>query len=314
MPPLAYFKKRFVPIAEAKVSIMTHALHYGTAAFEGIRGNWNEEEEQIYLFRLREHYDRLVESCKLIKITLPHTIEEMMNITCELVERSGYREDVYIRPFAYKCSETIGPKLFGLEDDFFITVTTFPPYLDVEKGVKAMTSSWRRMDDAIVPPRAKVTGIYINSCLAKTEAVDSGHDEAIMLTLEGHVSEGSGQNIFVVLKGKLITPPSWDNILMGITRDTVLKLAKAELGIETEERSIDRSELYLAEEAFFTGTASHLTPIIEVDHRKIGTGEIGPITRQLMRLYFDTIRGKVPKYKAWCTPALKRRVKVQIPK
>lgn len=309
MPPFAYFKGKFMPLSEAKIGIMTHALHYGTAVFEGIRGNWNEEEEQIYIFRLREHYERLVESCKLIRIKLPYTVEEMMDITCELVERSGFREDVYIRPFAYKCSEVIGPKLHGLEDDFFISVTTFPPYLDVEKGVRAMVSTWRRMDDSIAPPRGKITGIYINSCFAKTEAVEKGFDEAILLTLDGHVSEGSGQNIFIVYKGKLLTPPPWDNILIGITRDTVLKLARNELGIETEERSIDRSELYLAEEAFFTGTASHITPILEIDNFKVGTGQIGPITRQLMKLYFEIIRGKNPKYKMWCTPAL-RRVKV----
>jgi len=302
MPPLAYFKKQFVPIAEAKVSIMTHALHYGTAAFEGIRGNWNEEEKQIYLFRLREHYERLFQSCKIIKVSLPYTVDELCEITKELVLRSGYKEDVYIRPFAYKSSETIGPKLHGLEDDFFVTVSTFPPYLDVEKGVKAMTSTWRRIDDTIFPPRAKVTGIYINSAIAKTEAVENGYDEAILLTHDGHVSEGSGQNIFIILNGKLLTPPSHDNILMGITRDSIMTLAREELGIPVEERSIDRSELYLAEEAFFTGTASHLTPILEIDRRKVGTGQVGELTRKLMRLYFDVIRGKVPKYKHWCTP------------
>lgn len=302
MPPLAFFKGQYIPIEEAKISIMTHALHYGTAAFEGIRGNWNEEEQQIYLFRLKEHYERLFLSCKIIKVNLPYTIDELCEITRELVLRSGYKEDVYIRPFAYKSSETIGPKLHGLEDDFFVTVSTFPPYLDVEKGVKAMTSTWRRIDDTIFPPRAKVTGIYINSAIAKTEAVENGYDEAILLTHDGHVSEGSGQNIFIIINGTLITPPSHDNILMGITRDSVMTLAREELGIPVEERSIDRSELYIADEAFFTGTASHLTPITEIDHRKVGTGQVGELTRKLMKLYFDAIRGRLPKYKHWCTP------------
>lgn len=307
MPPLAYFKKQFLPISECKVSIMTHALHYGTACFEGIRANWNQEEQQIYIFRLREHQERLLKSCKVLKITLPVNVQELCDLAVELVERSGYKEDAYIRPLAYKSSETIGPKLHGLEDDFFITVSTFPPYLDVEKGVKAGVSSWRRFDDTMFPPRAKVTGLYVNSAIAKTEAVESGYDEAILLAADGHISEGTGQNIMMVLDGKLLTPPSTDNILMGITRDSLMTLARNELGLPAEERTLDRSELYMAQEAFFTGTASHLTPILEVDHRPVGTGRIGEVTRRLMSLYFDVIRGKVPRYKEqWCTPVYRR--------
>lgn len=307
MPPLAYFHKQFLPISECKVSIMTHALHYGTACFEGIRGNWNSEEEQIYLFRLKEHYQRLLKSCKVLKINLPYTLQELCDLTVELVERSGYKEDVYVRPLAYKCSEVIGPKLHGVDDDFFVTVSTFPPYLDVEKGVKACVSSWRRFDDTMFPPRAKVTGLYINSAIAKTDAVDNGFDEAIMLCHDGHVSEGTGQNLMLILDGKVVTPASTDNILMGITRDTLMTLARNELGLEVEERTIDRSELYMAEEAFFTGTASHLTPIVEIDHRPVGDGKIGEITRRLMHLYFDVIRGKHPRYKeVWCTPVYRK--------
>ncbi|MEK7281991.1 MAG: branched-chain amino acid transaminase [Chloroflexota bacterium] len=309
MPPLAYFKKQFVPISECKVSIMTHALHYGTAAFEGIRGNWNEEEEQVYLFRIEEHYRRMFQSCKIVRIKLPHSLDELCRLTKELVSRSGYKEDCYVRPFAYKCSEVIGPRLYNLEDDFFLTVTTFGPYLNVDKGAKAMVSTWRRMDDLIAPPRAKVAGVYINSAMAKTEAHENGYDEAILLSMDGHVSEGSGQNIILVIDGKIVTPTITDNILKGITRDTVLTLVRQELGLETVERPVDRSELYIAEEAFFCGTASHLTPIIDVDHYPVGNGEVGPITTQLRKLYFDVIRGKHPKYKAWCTPALAKTVK-----
>lgn len=307
MPPLAYFKGQFMPIADAKISIMTHAFHYGTACFEGIRGNWNDEEKQIYLFRQREHFSRLFRSCKVLKITLPISVSDLCELTVELVARSGYQEDIYVRPLAYKSSETIGPKLHGLESDFFVTVSTFPPYLDVEKGVRACVSSWRRIDDTMFPPRAKVTGLYINSAIAKTEAVESGYDEAILLTMDGHISEGTGQNIVLIIDGKLVTPPVTDSILKGLTRDTLMKLAKNELGVEAEERSVDRSELYEAEEAFFTGTASHLTPILEVDHRPVGSGKIGPVTRQLMRLYFDVIRGKNPRYKeGWCTPVYRQ--------
>jgi branched-chain amino acid aminotransferase len=302
MPPYAFFQKQFMPLAEAKIGILTHALHYGTACFEGIRGNWNSEQEQLYLFRMREHYERMQKGCRLLKISLPYSIEELCSITTELVEKSGYREDVYIRPLAYKSSQAVGVRLHDLEDDFFIIVTTLPAYLDTDKGVRCCTSSWRRVDDTMIPPRGKITGIYVNSALAKTEANELGFDEAILLNQDGHVSEGSGENIFIVNGNKLVTPPSSDNILLGITRDTIIQLARNELGIETVERSIDRSELYLADEAFFTGTAAHVSPILEIDHRPIGDGKVGRVTKQLQQLYFDVIRGKNPKYLHWCTP------------
>jgi len=302
MPPYAFFQKQFMPLAEAKIGILTHALHYGTACFEGIRGNWNSEQEQLYLFRMREHYERMQKGCRLLKISLPYSIEELCSITTELVEKSGYREDVYIRPLAYKSSQAVGVRLHDLEDDFFIIVTTLPAYLDTDKGVRCCTSSWRRVDDTMIPPRGKITGIYVNSALAKTEANELGFDEAILLNQDGHVSEGSGENIFIVNGNKLVTPASSDNILLGITRDTIIQLARNELGIETVERSIDRSELYLADEAFFTGTAAHVSPILEIDHRPIGDGKVGRVTKQLQQLYFDVIRGKNPKYLHWCTP------------
>lgn len=302
MPPYAFFQKQFMPLAEAKIGILTHALHYGTACFEGIRGNWNEEQKQLYLFRVKEHYERLQKGCRLLRINLPYSLEELCSLTVTLVEKSGYREDVYIRPLAYKSSQVVGVRLHDLEDDFLIIVTTLPAYLDTDKGVRCCTSSWRRVDDTMIPPRGKITGIYVNSALAKTEANELGFDEAILLNHDGHVSEGSGENIFIVSNGKLITPPSSDNILLGITRDTVIQLARNELGIETVERSIDRSELYLADEAFFTGTAAHVSPILEIDNRPIGDGKIGKVTRQLQSLYFDVIRGKNPKYLHWCLP------------
>ena len=299
MPPYAFFKKQFMPLAEAKIGILTHALHYGTACFDGIRGQWNEE--QMYLFRVREHYERMHRGCRILKIDLPYTVDELTRLTVELVEKSGYREDVYIRPLAYKSSEQIGVRLHDLEDDFFIVVATLPAYLDAEQGARCCTSSWRRIDDTMIPARGKITGIYVNSALAKTEANVRGFDEAIMLTQDGHVSEGSGENVFIVLGNKLITPPSSDNILMGITRDTVIQLAQKELGVETIERSIDRSELYVADEAFFTGTAAHVSPILEVDERPVGDGEIGKLTKELQQLYFQIIQGRNPKYLDWCT-------------
>jgi branched-chain amino acid aminotransferase len=311
MPPFTYFKKQFMPLGEAKVGILTHALHYGTACFEGIRGNWNEEQKQLFIFRVKDHYERMHKGCRILKIDPHYSVDEMTELTVKLVEKSGYHEDVYIRPLAYKSSEVIGVKLHDLEDDFLIIVATLPAYLDADRGVRCCTSSWRRVDDTMIPARGKITGIYVNSALAKTEANELGFDEAILLNHDGHVSEGSGENIFLVLEGKLVTPPSSDNILMGITRDTVIYLARNELGMEVVERSVDRSELYVADEAFFSGTAAHVSPILEVDHRRVGNGEIGKTTKELQRLYFDVIKGKNRKYLHWCTPAYSKLVQTR---
>jgi len=305
MPSYAYFHKQFMPLSEAKIGIMTHCLHYGTAIFEGIRGNWNSQQKQIYLFRLKEHYQRLHNGCRLLKINLPYTIDELCQITVELVERCGFQENLYVRPLAYKSSESLGVRLHDLDDDFLVFAIPWGPYLDIDKA-RCVVSSWRRPDDNVIPPQAKITGLYINNALAKTEAISNGFDEAIMLTSDGYVSEGSGENIFLVIDGKLVTPASYNSILMGITRDTVIELAQNELGIETIERQIDRSELYIAEECFFTGTAAHITPIGEIDHRKIGNGETGEITKRLQEIYFEVIQGSNPKYLEWCTPVYKK--------
>jgi branched-chain amino acid aminotransferase len=301
--PYAYFQKQFVPLAEAKIGIMTHAFLYGTATFEGIRGNWNEDVGQIYIFRVQDHFRRLHKSCRILKIGLPYSEEELTDLTVKLVGMCGYTEDIYIRPIAYKSSEVIGVRMHNLEDDFLVFVYPFGPYLDIEKGIRCMTSSWRRVEDVGIPARAKVNGLYVNSALAKTEAQENGFDEAIMLDMNGHVSEGSGENVFMVADGRLCTPPPTDNILVGITRDTVIRLAADELGIETVERSIDRSELYVADECFMVGTAAHVTAVVDVDRRPIGDGRTGPITAQLQKLYFDVVRGKNSKYARWCTAA-----------
>lgn len=300
MPPYAFFHKRFMPLSEAKIGILTHAFHYGTACFEGIRGNWDSERQKFCLFRIDDHYKRIFNGCRILKIELPYSVSKLCQLTSELIEKSGFREDVYIRPLAYKSSETIGIRLHELEDDFLIIATPLPPYLGT-KGIRCCTSSWRRIDDTMIPPRGKISGAYVNSALAKTEAWENGFDEAIFLTHNGHVSEGTGENIFLVTNGKLITPPSSDNILLGITRATVIKLAKNELGIDTVERQIDRSELYLAEECFFTGTAAHMAPIIEIDHRLIGNGKTGKITAALQELYQEVILGRDPNYLDWYT-------------
>jgi branched-chain amino acid aminotransferase len=305
MPSYAFFNKQFMPLAEAKLSIMTHALHYGTSIFEGIRGNWNDEHQQIYLFRLNEHYKRMKNGCQVMRIDLPYTIDELCQITVELVVKGGFQEDIYIRPLAYKSAQALGVRLHDLEADFLVFAIPWGRYIDVDKA-RCSISSWHRPAANVIPPRVKTSGLYVNNALAKTEAINNGFDEAIMLTADSHISEGSGENIFLVIDGKLITPAVYNNILVGITRNTVINLAQSELGIETIERPIDRSELYNADECFLTGTAAHITPVAEVDHYKIGNGEIGKITARLQKIYAEVIRGNNPKYLHWCTPAYKK--------
>ncbi len=298
MPPYAFFQKQFVPLPEAKIGVMTHSFHYGIAIFEGIRGNWNSEQKQIYLFRLKEHYQRLHNGCQVLRISLPYTVDELCQITVELVQKCGFQEDLYVRPVAYTNSEALGVRLHDLEHNFLVFAVPWGPYLDMDKA-RCGVSSWRRPKET---PQAKIAGLYCVNALAKTEAIENGFDEAIMLTSDGYVSEGSGENIFLVTEGKLVTPACYNNILMGITRDTVIKLARNELGIETVERPVDRSELYTADECFLTGTAAHITPVAEIDRRKVGNGEIGEITSNLQNIYSGVIRGKNPKYLDWCTP------------
>jgi branched-chain amino acid aminotransferase len=298
----AFFHEQYVPLAEANINIMTHAFNYGTGCFEGIRGYWNAEQRQVFLFRLREHYQRLITSGRILGIGCKYSVDELCAMTLELVRRNEHREDCYIRPLLYKGSTVVGVRMHNLEDHFTIFTTSFGKYLEAPDGCRCCTSSFRRIDDNAIPARAKVTGGYVNSALAKTEAQLNGFDEAIMLTNEGHVCEGSGENIFIVSGNTLVTPPSSDNILVGITRDSVMRIARDELGISTIERSIDRSELYAAEECFMTGTAAEITPVIEVDRRPVGTGAIGSVTRQLQGIFFDVVRGQSERYADWCSP------------
>lgn len=297
-----------MPQEEAKVSISTHALHYGTGAFEGIRGNWNHKKETVYIFRLKEHYERLLQGCRMLMLDISYSVEELCSITVELVERCGYTEDLYIRPLAYKSAKKIANlKLNELESDFCLLAVPFGNYLDVDV-LRCCTSSWRRPNDQAIPPRFKLSGLYLNSILAKTEAVLAGFDEAILLNQDGYVSEGSGENLFLVQNGAIYTPPLADSVLPGITRNTVMKLAKEELGLDVIEKHISRSELYLADECFLTGTAAHVTPMIELDNRTIGDGKVGPISKALRDSYFEIALGNNAKYLQWCTPATPRLV------
>jgi branched-chain amino acid aminotransferase len=299
---LAFFRGKIVPLEEAKVSVMTHALHYGTAVFEGIRGNWNEAQRKMFVFRMREHYERLLQGCKIMLLDIPYSVDDLCQITVDLLQSCGYTQDLYVRPLAYKSEELVANlRLQDLGADLTVIVVPFGSYIDTEGAIRCCTSSWRRIDDTIIPPRVKISGHYVNSILAKTEATLAGFDEAIMLTQEGNVSEGSGESLFLISNDVLYTPPVSDNNLVGITRDSAMHLAREELGLDVVERGIRRSELYLADEVFLTGTAAHITPVGELDSRPIGNGGVGEITGKLHDLYVDLIRGNNPKYLHWCT-------------
>lgn len=302
MPTCAFFRGRIVPIEDAKVSIMTHAFNYGTGCFEGIRAYWNADARQLYAFRLKEHFQRMLRSCRILRIELPYTADQMCEFTLELLRREGYQEDTYIRPLAYKADEIVGVRLHDLHDEFAMFALPFGRYIEQEEGAHVCISSWQRVDDNATPARAKITGAYINSAFAKTDAVLSGYDEALVLTATGHISEGSAENFFMVRNGLLITPPVTSNILEGITRATIMDLAREEMGLRVVERNIDRSEIYICEEAFLVGTGVQVAAITRVEHRPIGTGTIGPIVSRLRELYFDVVRGKMPKYLPWCAP------------
>lgn len=302
LPKYAFFKDRIVPYSEAKVGVMTHALNYGTGCFGGIRGYWNEEEEQLLVFRPHDHFRRFLQSARLLRMDLGYGEDELVNVTLDLLRREGFRQDCYVRPLAYKADELIGVKLEGLSDEVTIFSIPFGRYVENEEGAHVTISSWRRVDDNAIPARGKITGAYINSAFVKTDALAAGFDEAIVLNRDGHVSEGSAENIFMLRDGVVATPSVKDNILEGITRRTVMTLLRDELGMEVVERSIDRTELYVADELWFTGTGVQIAAITRIDHRPVGGGKMGPLVGELRDLYFNVVRGRAPKYRHWCQP------------
>jgi branched-chain amino acid aminotransferase len=307
LPKNAYFQGKIVPYSEAKVGVLTHGLNYGTAVFGGIRGYWNEEDAQLYIFRPHEHYRRFLNSARIMLMNFEHTPESLTQITIDLLRSDDYRGDVYIRPLAYKADEIIGVKLHGLQNELSIVAIPFERYLSNDSNAHVTISSWRRVDDNVIPARGKIAGAYANSALIKTDAVQAGFDEALVLTQDGHVSEGSAMNVFMVRDGILVTPPVTDNILEGITRKSVMQLARDEVGIPVVERSIDRTEIYLADELFMTGTAAQVTAVTRVDYRTIGSGKMGPVTSRLREVFADVLHGRNPKYCPWNTPVFDKR-------
>ena len=281
---------------------MSHVINYGTGCFEGIRAYWNHTEEQLFIFRLYEHYQRFIASQKILMMEPRLSAKQLSDLTIELLQKENYHTDAYIRPLAYKTDEIIGVKLHGLNDDVSIWTTPFGRYVDKEEGASVGFSSWRRISDNNIPPRGKITGAYVNSAFIKSEAILNGFDEALVLNERGHVAEGSAENVFIIRDGVLITPPVQEDILEGITRSTIIELVTEELGLQVQERPISRTEFYVADEAFFVGTGVQVTAIANVDHRPVGTGQMGPIVHAIRDLYFDVVRGNVAKYRYWCTP------------
>lgn len=298
---IAYFEGNYVPLRDAKVSIMTHAFMYGTATFEGIRGYWNAERGTLYALFVREHAERIRSSAKMLLMEgLPST-DELVGIILETVRRNGFREDVYVRPSFYKSTRAIGVRLHHLDHELYVITTPFGNYIDIEKGVRLMTSTWRRNADEALPARGKIVGGYVNMAFQKSEAELNGFDEALVLTPSGHASEASAANLFMVRDGVLITPPVSDDILEGVTRRAIMTLA-ADLRIPVEVRSVDRSELYICDEVFLCGTGVQVSPVIEVDHRAVGTGAVGAVSRSISERYFAAVRGNLAEYSDWLTP------------
>ena len=299
LPKYAFFEGKIVPFEEAKISVATHALHYGTGAFGGVRGYWNEEKKKLFIFRPHEHYRRLLNSGRMMNMHFAYDEDALVQLTLDLVRTEGWQTDIYIRPLIYKADLGIGVRLHDLKDELTIFSMPFKMYIKNDTNAHVTISSWRRIDDNTIPARGKVSGAYANSALIKTDAARAGFDEALVLTQDGHVSEGSAMNVFIVRDGVVITPPVTDNILEGITRRTAMELAEKELGLKVAERSIDRTELFISDEVFMTGSAAQIVAVTKVDYREVGTGEMGPVATQLRALFDDVVRGKNPKYKHW---------------
>jgi branched-chain amino acid aminotransferase len=297
-----YHDGEFGRYHDIKLGLMTHALHYGTGCFEGIRAYWNAKQGQLHLLHAAAHYDRMRHSANVLRMQLPHTTEELVDITVEVLRRNGFKSDTYVRPLLYASSEVIGVRLHNLKHSFTIYAIPFGNYVEVESGIRCMVSTWRRVSDQSLPARAKITGAYANSALAKSEAVESGFDEAIVLTTDGHVSEGSAENLFMYKDGVFVTPPVTDDILEGVTRKLLMGMIREELGKEIVERSIDRTELYTCEELLLCGTGAQISPVIEIDHRPVGDGRVGEFTQELQSIYFSAVRGESPKHKDWTIP------------
>jgi branched-chain amino acid aminotransferase len=306
MKNVVFFNRKFVPEEEAVVSIKTHALQYGTGCFEGIRAYYNEKHQALYAFRMIEHYKRLHNSAKILFISIPYSPEELCKITTELLEKNFEETDIYIRPVIYKTDSVVGNfNLKYLKDGLAIYTIPLGRYL-TQGGIRATISSWRRISDMAIPARAKITGSYVNTALAKTESILNGYDEALLLDDRGHVVEGSAENIFMIKDSTVFTPPVSDDILVGITRETIILLLEKELKLNVVERNIDRTEIYQADEVFLVGTGAEVSPVTEIDKRTVGSGNIGPVSDKIRDIYSKLVHGELKNYMHFLTKIEKK--------
>ena len=298
--PYAFFQGKIVPLVDAKISVMTNGFQYGTGYFAGIRGYYSQKEKSLSIFRLDDHYKRFLGSANILGCKLPYTKEELKKITLDLVKKNKPKTNAYFRPFAYVGNTELGPNLANITLDFALYMIPLEEYMPLGKGLSLIVSAWQRISDNSIPSRGKISGGYVNSALARKEATDGGYDEAIMLNKFGRVAEGSAENLFIVRNGTLITPDLSEGILEGITRRSVLQIAQ-DMEIPTVERPIERSELYIADEVFLTGTGCQVAWVEKIDKRTIGEGKIGPISSKLRERFFKVVKGEDQQYIDWCT-------------
>lgn len=300
--PYAFIKNRVCPIKNATVGIQSKAIQYGLGCFSGIRGHWNSKQKNLFLFRLEDHFARFAEAAKILGMKLNYNYPQFKKLIIDLVKKNKVKEDVYIRPTLYAASTLLTPRFDNDDDDLAIYMMSLKDYFHTATGLNVCISSWRRIDDDVISVKAKSTGAYAGSALAKTEAILNGYDETIFLNRDGKVCEASGANIFGVKDLELWTPPLGSNILNGITRRSLLELARKEMNLEVREEAFDRSMLYCFDELFLSGTAAKVTYISAVDHRKIGNGREGLVTKQLKDLYDKATIGNLKNYQKWLTP------------
>ena len=293
----AYFEGTVVPIGEANVSIATHTFNYGTAVFEGIRAYRQADGSSAILFA-HEHYARLLRNARLLRASVPESADDLVEITRDLLRRNAHDGDAYIRPLVYKSARSIRVKLTGLDDQVGIFTIPLGDYLPTG-GIRVTVSAWQRVSDNAIPARGKISGSYVNAAFAAEDAHAAGYDDAILLTGDGHLAEASAANLFVVRGREVATPPLTDDVLAGITRSAILQIAR-DAGLDVAERRIDRSELYLADEVFLTGTGVQVAPISSIDERPVGTGDFA-ISLDIQRRYFAAVRGHDERYANWLT-------------
>lgn len=299
--PYAYIRKKICKVEEAVIPIQSKAVQYGIGIFSGIRGHWNEEKQNLFLFRLEDHHRRMQEGAQITGMNFPLSYTEFRQILIDLILKNEVKEDLYIRPHLYAASTALTPRFDSNEDDFAVYMISLKDYFDTENGLNVCVSNHTRFDDSAISTKAKLNGAYVSSAFSKTEAVKDGYDEGILLNSNGTVAEAGSANIFGIKDGVVFTPPLSDNILDGITRRSLIELFRNELQVEVREESFDRDALFKFDELFFSGTAAKVAWIKTLDKKQIGDGKMGPLTKKVKELFDEISHGNNKKYEKWLT-------------